>query len=188
MTLLFLPSSPSSASLALSSHPREEILFARASLSFSLSVCFSSLHITLNILLCFLHNFRSPAGSHAASTNTFRGKGDRDRKMGDCREERLRNIPKRRRPCSSRGKLLFRTVSDEKIRIINAERAREVRRRYIVPGVWKLRLLAWLKESLRNKKILKRKNFLKNLTGRRYFAVDIKYLGEEIDAKFCQQR
>lgn len=100
----------------------------------------SSLRITLNIPLCFLRNFRSPAGSHAASSNTFRGKGagDRDREMGDCREERLRNILERRRSCSSRGELLSRTISDEKIRIINAERAREVRQRYIVPGVLKL--------------------------------------------------
>lgn len=55
-----------------------------------------------------------------------KGVGDRDREMGDCREKRLRNIFERRHSCSSRGELLSRTVSDEKIRIINAERAREV--------------------------------------------------------------
>lgn len=130
MTLLFLPFSSILSCIVFSPSRREEISFARFSLL---------LHCALNIPLCFLRNFRSLAGSQAAS-NTFRGKGagDRDREMEDCREGRLWNILERCRPCSLRGELLSRTVSDEKIRIINAERARKVQRCYIVSGVWKL--------------------------------------------------
>lgn len=116
MTLSSLPTHPS----------RVFPLFTLALQPWEISLALLlSLRTVLNIPLCFLHNFRLHAPEVTLHPGMYSEKGELERGCNSWQEE-LRNILERRRPCSSR-EFLSRAVSDKKIRIINAERACEVR-------------------------------------------------------------